>query len=313
MAALNQLMSTGPSPHSGHALDAANKCPTLWQLKYGINVIPRENVDRKGDLNARGKGTLGHLGLAHFYKRAQLEQEGQDPAQYLPWEQAVDLKASIEDGEEARVRPGVTAWQDFAPTVHKTITTYLNFWLRSRGDQLRVLGVEHVIDFSALYGFPHTRSVDLIVVEPDGKVYFWDHKFVGRINRFTLNRYTLDGQFLDYQVFGRAYYGEHWGGARLNLVRWPQYDKKKDEEVVEFHRDLIGPAPHALAQRTEEVQRVRAELEHLKATRPDPWSWPKRMSETVCQGPFGACPGQKLCRFGPPQSEEHAPLAVLPG
>lgn len=297
-----KLLPTGPSPHSGHKPDLFDKCPQLYAYKYILDVIPRENVKRNGQLNARGMGTTGHVGLAHFYSRAMAEQRGEDPEVFLPWRDAILVKAWEEDANE---KSGCTAWTDFAATGIDTVGGYLNYWMNIRRDQMYVVGVEQVVDFSPLYGFPHTRSVDLMVSERDGKIYWYDHKFVGRLTKWTLNRYALDGQFLDYQIMGRHLYGERWGGAKINIVVWPK------NGTVELHRDLIGAAPQAVAARLENVRRVRDQIGFLEGMGVDPWKYPKRLNESVCQGPFGACAGQSLCRFGREASPGHAKLAVL--
>lgn len=283
------LLKTGPSTHSGHRFDAFGRCPQYWAYRYHLNVIPRTNRSKDGTLNARGLGTLGHTGLAHYYQRLQAIQLGNDPEQYLPVEAAIYARAVQGDQEEG---PGCSAWRNAVPQVWETVRTYVEFYADTRRERLNVLGVEAEIDFSNLYGFPFTRSVDLAGVE-DGLVYVYDHKFVGRIQTSTFMRYAIDGQFLDLQHAGRRLYGDRWGGAKLNLIQWPQAGQ------VQFHRDLIPAAPAAVAARPDMVRRTKAEMDFLAVTGVSLWDHPKRLSETVCLTPYGLCEGVDLCRMGP--------------
>ena len=297
------LLHAGPSPHSGHRHDMFIKCPQAWAYKCVLDCWPkRTTVYATPRIDARTKGSMGHIGLAHFYARAWAEQQGEDPDKYLPWQMAVQHYANKVDTEN---RNGLAS--GFVPEAIGTIDAYLNHWVVTRRDVLSVIGVEKVFGFTELVGFPHTRSVDLVVVEADGKIYFWDHKFVWKIQERTIGRYALDGQFLDYCLIGRHLFGDRFGGARLNLISWPF------RERVNFHRDMIGAAPWALSQRPELLQTAYAEQQQYAAEGRDPWRYPKRLTESVCQGPYGLCDAFDLCRFGPAQSPGHARLAVVPG
>jgi len=302
-AHLGELLYTSSSPFSGHTHDMAEKCLQAWAYKKLLNCWPQQApVPGRPEIDARTKGSMGHTALAHIYRRAQAEQEGEDPERFLPWHMAVQHWASKRDKEQRN-----RLCTNFVPTVIQAVNGYIDYWLIRRRESVRVLGVEHVLDFKPLVGFDHTRSADLILVDVDGLVYFWDHKFVGRLNTQTVSRYAMDGQFLDYMMIGRALYGDRFGGVKLNLITWPAKDQ------VEFYRDHVGAAPWAGMQRLEQMQETRARLDGLIAEGRDPWRYPKAMNETVCQGPYGLCDAFDLCRYGPEQSPGHARLAVLPG
>ena len=63
-----KLIHTGPSPHSGHKIDKFIRCPQLYA--YG-ELMPTPPLGQRQDSPALVKGTLGHQGLAHYYRRKQ--------------------------------------------------------------------------------------------------------------------------------------------------------------------------------------------------------------------------------------------------
>lgn len=298
------LLYAGPSPHSGHHLDAFIRCPQYWAYRYGYGLLTSSgSLDPYGRLNARGKGSMGHIGLAHFFRRAQAEQEGTDPEEFLPWPEAVAVYAWEQDAKE---EAGCTAWSDFVPVAIQTVSAFLDHRFCIRQMRLRVLSVEGVIDFHPIFGFPHTRSVDLVVQHDDGRVYYWDHKFTALpITARVRQRYAIDGQFLDYQIHGPRAWGDRWGGAWANLIRWPNKDQ------VDLDLNRVPPAPAAVAARPVAVQRAFQERAFLQAAGTGPWDWPKRLSELICVTPYGLCAGYELCAHGVEASPRHARLTVL--
>ena len=96
-----RILFTGPSPRGWHRLQTVLECPQkfAWEYRWGregydaaervaahMNV-PKEEPDKPG-LN---RGTLLHLGLAHYYARLREQQNGRDPELYLKPEDAITL------------------------------------------------------------------------------------------------------------------------------------------------------------------------------------------------------------------------------
>ena len=308
---LGKLLHVGPSPYSGHGIDEFMRCPTSWAYKYGPLkhlVNPESNVTATargtGSLNAdepappemldaRGKGSMGHTGLGHYYTRKKCVQDKQDPEVWLPPEQAI----------AAYARKHGIYYETFARTAIDLTRTYAGYWGLER---CHIVDVEGVAYLEGLDGHKHTRSRDLVIWE-NGKYFIIDHKCVGRIRPNTLMRYSMSGQFLDLTLMGQQTWGAEFGGALVNLVTWP--DAKNQ---IHFKRAAIPVAPHALSQRMAQLRWAYHERQVLLESGLDPWKWPKRMHELVCQSPYGICDTYDLCRFGPAGAAGHSSLAVLP-
>lgn len=279
---LGALLWTGPSPHSGHSIDAWMRCPQNWVYSWGA-LKPLVEVDepdfgRVRDLGPLGKGTMGHIALGHHYKRAEAFQRGTNPEKWLPPEDAVVAIANKH----------TDAWKGWIEATHKALRAYKAKYageLRYK----RIVGVEEVGYLEGV-GRPHTRSKDL-TYEQAGLIYIEDHKFVGRITKTTLKRYAMSGQFLDLTLIGRQQHGAKFGGVIVNLITWGT--------ETEFMREPVPPAEWTLAERLDTVRAAYAERDAWLTSGADPWRAPKRMDERVCNTPYGLCEGLDLCRHGP--------------
>jgi hypothetical protein len=271
-----KLIGTGPSsPLSGHKIDSFIKCPQLWAYS---NLIEPDPIGPRGESPALIKGSLGHQGLAHYYRRLQAEQEGEDPEKWLSATQAIELRGAQEG----------PSWQEFVTLAQTTVRAYARHY---DGQQIKVRGVESVFALEGP-GWKVTRSADL-VVEAAGVMRIIDHKFVGRLTKTTVDRYALSGQFLDYALIGQEAWGERFGGTYLNLIEWP-----KGKSTPHFLQALAPAAPNAVAARRDALARAHAAKDHLAMAKTEPWAYPKRLHEQVCTGPYGHCKAYELCRFG---------------
>ena len=90
-----KLIHTGPSPHSGHKIDKFIKCPQLYSY---TELLDRKPLGPRHDSPALVKGSLGHQGLAHYYRRKQARQEGDDLDQWWEPMRAIEERAGREGG-----------------------------------------------------------------------------------------------------------------------------------------------------------------------------------------------------------------------
>ena len=98
-----RILFTGPSPRGWHRLQTALECPQkfAWEYRYGkvgfddprrialLSDKLKQAEEQKSNSPALVRGTLIHLGLAHYYARLRETQNGRDPELYLPPEDAL--------------------------------------------------------------------------------------------------------------------------------------------------------------------------------------------------------------------------------
>lgn len=275
-----KLIYTGPSPHSGHRIDKYIRCPQLW----AYSVMEPSPLPARTESPALIKGSLGHVGLAHHYRRLQALQEGEDPSQW--WE---PLRAV----EERAVTEGAS-WLRYVTEVQHAVSEYLLHYGEQR---VEVLGVEATYAMEVAWTgrtWPVTRSADLVVRAPGGAVRIVDHKFVGRLNDRTVSRYRLDGQFLDYALIGAREWGAAFDGAFLNLIEWPS----KAGATPKMKQLQAPSAPAAVESRKAQLVYTHAQRSKIERAGVDLWNYPKRLNEQVCNGPYGLCAGADLCAWG---------------
>lgn len=295
-ATQRKLIYTGPSPYSGHAIDGFLKCPQYWVLKYGIKDLTWQNEAESDTSPALVMGTMGHQGLGLYYRRMQAVQEGQNPEEWAtPIEgvRALACKGGLYLSSLSTVIEGIK--QYLTRYEHNEAFTVLG--VDGDGASMLIGEIDGVdIDGVTPVKFKISRGADIVVQSKrDGKIYVFDHKWVGNIKPQTLLRYAGDGQFLDYQWIGKQIWGEKFGGVILNLAAWPN-----NNGVVKFYRNSIGTAPFGVATR---VANLRYELEHrarllVRRGRLNIIHWPKKQTEHVCQGPYRMCAAFEVCTQG---------------
>jgi len=127
-----------------------------------------------------------------------------------------------------------------------------------------------------------TKRMDLAVQEPDGRRWLWDHKFVFDASKYRERSYRMDGQFAVNRLIGAQWFGDRFGGVRLNLIQSDAPFKHARPDVKETpYRD--GRFAHHLWYKR--MERYKYELTL------DPWDWPMTQEEQVCVGRYGACMG----------------------
>ena len=77
-----QLLDAGASPRGWSRLSTVLQCPQKYAYKYLLS--PEEGGGKQGGNSpALIKGSVIHLGLAHYYRRLQAVQQGEDPNQWF--------------------------------------------------------------------------------------------------------------------------------------------------------------------------------------------------------------------------------------
>jgi hypothetical protein len=273
-----KLIHTGPSPHSGHKIDKFIRCPQLYAYAELMHPTPVPRMESPALI----KGSLGHVGLAHYYRRKQALAQGEDLNQWWEPMRAIEERGTKEGG----------SWPDFISLAQTTVAAYIR---EMDGQNIEVVGVEDNLQTEVTFQrqkWPLTRSADLIVKV--GAVHrIIDHKFVGRLNSRTVMRYALSGQFLDYAILGREKWGDGFDGAWINFIEWPTGG------ATPTLRQVRAPsAPHAVAARANQLSMAYAGRAELERREVDPWDYPKRLHEQICNSPYGVCDAVELCRWG---------------
>jgi hypothetical protein len=275
-----KLLYTGPSPHSGHRIDKFIRCPQRW----AYDQITPSPLPGRTESPALIKGTLGHIGLAHYYRRLQADQQGEDKSQWWAPIRAIEERAAQEG----------PSWLQHVTEAQGAVEAYM--W-HYGAQEVHVLAVEESYALPIEWNGKSwliTRSADLVVEAPDGVVRIVDHKFVGRLNTRTIDRYRLSGQFLDYALIGKAQWGERFGGAYLNFIEW-RGSSSKPHRMEQY---ACPAAPAAVTARQEQLAYVHAMRDKLTHAGLDLWNYPKRLNEQVCNGPYGVCDAAELCAWG---------------
>lgn len=272
---MTQYIDAGSSGEWGwHATEVALRCPRLFAYSY--RMPHSTEADERAPLL---KGSLVHQGLGHHYKRRQIVAEGGHADEWAHPDDAIEYLAA-KLGRHAK---------QYVDGVQRTVAQYAAHYAHERLD---VLYVEEVFT-AEIGGYPFTQRFDLVVREPDGKVWIYDHKSTGRLGPAVAERYTLSGQFLGMASFGRALWGDEFGGVKLNLLQLA--DEKK---MAAFSRQLPDPAPAALKQFPLTVLHARKRIAGLDQSGIEPKDWPMVLSEQVCLTSYGHCEFFDRCRFG---------------
>lgn len=126
------LLDTGRSTFGWSRIADAFRCPQLYAYGDGpgcLNLVAGFESRMALDI-----GTLGHMGLAHFYRRMQARQQGLDPSAYYAPLDAVAEYARRHGGDLPR----------YVETVSTVLQAYLRDFPEEPGRILRV-EEEHVV------------------------------------------------------------------------------------------------------------------------------------------------------------------------
>ncbi len=288
------VLVTGSSSRGWHRLQSFLECPQrfAWEHRYGVRGFDSDEArcGRMTELRAEERaevsrspnlirGSLVHLGLSHHYARLRESQQGRDPELYLPWPDAMKV-VSQKEGPVYRYH-----CDEMIDCVEAYIRHYAD------RDDFEVLHVEELIE-GKIFGHTYTGRLDLVTRSPDGRIWAWDHKTTGRIEKKHKIFYSVSGQLLGYRWLLTQVYGDKVAGLRVNLIQ-----NNKDQGFA-FDRPLMDPAPHLFRNFAERVARAEELIREYDQKYPDYTKWPAAMNEMTCYGRYGACPHIEKCRMG---------------
>ena len=286
-----RLLLTSASPRGWHRIQTMLECPQkfAWSYRYGregfddperIALLAQQEL-KAGDDDREPliKGTLVHLGLAHYYARLREVQNQRDPEIYLEPAAAIRLMCEISG-------PSHTAYcDDMTDCVHGYIRHY------AQRDKFKILHVEELMD-GEIGGYRFTGRLDLVVEDSQGRVWVFDHKTTGRIDKRQSVFYSVSGQLLGYTWLARKAYGERFAGLRINLIQNSSADYK-------YERPRLQPTPHLSLRFVPTIIETEQRIEALDASGRPYDEWPVAMNEMTCYGRYGPCDHMEKCQWGP--------------
>ena len=162
-----KLLDAGASPRGWSRLSTVLQCPQKFAYTY---LLSEEQGGGKSGGNSAAliKGSVIHLGLAHYYRRLQATQQGENPDEWFEPEMAMKMLCMREDD----------LWMEHLETCVETVRDYIEHWAH---ESFEVVAVEEMI-YTHIDGHLLTGRVDLAIRDSAGMVFFVDHKTTGRIS-----------------------------------------------------------------------------------------------------------------------------------
>lgn len=268
-----KILYTGPSTRGWHRLQTFIECEQRFAWSY---LDPNKAQESPSPPLIRG--TLVHIGLAHYYARMRESQQQRDPDVFYPPQEAIHIFADASG----------PAYVTHASDIAACITAYIQ-WYEGRED-FEVLHVEEM--FTAhIGGYPFTGRIDLIVRDARGQVWAFDHKSTGYIEDTHQQFYSVSGQLIGYRAMLQNHFGADFMGLKLNLVQ-------HGNNNFRFMRPPTLQAPALQARFAETVVRAEREIAARIAENLPIDRWPVAMNEMTCFGRYGACPYIERCKWG---------------
>lgn len=269
------IIDSGPSRRGWHYYANFLRCSMLF---YWKEIYPKaHNLGWNDYTPPLARGSLVHIGLAHYYAQMWARQNGKDPNKIVDCWQAMKIAAE---------RIG-----EFGAEKLPVATSMLNaYFRRYPTETFKVVAVEYAVEMmfgEALY----TARLDLVVEEPDGMIYAYDTKTAARLDSKTQRRYTIHGQFFGQRYLGRHTYGDRFADVVVNMI-------SEDGECIRKRPD---PAPFMFRAFPKIVEGANQAIEASKerfGDDPDQWATAANPDEQTCFGPYGQCPAFELCRWG---------------
>lgn len=277
------LINTGPSERGWHRLEAFLRCQELYAWGYGHGGRVEEALKGEGEPVASRfppsaplvRGSIGHAGLAHVYSRQRATQRGEDPDRYYKPLAAMELVAAT-FGELGA---------GMLPIAARAVKAYCEHY---SSETAEVISIEEQEE-TEFFGCRYTARVDRKFRDRSGKIWYEDHKFVGRIESKVARRYVLSGQVLGMIHLGSRRYEDQFGGVRLNLIGC---------NSLGFARIIPEPAPYQLAKFPYTVKYAEEGIQRLEELIREGEPPPASPSEHTCMTSYGECPAFELCRWG---------------
>jgi len=309
------LIDSGPSERGWHRLETFLRCPQLYSYKYNIP----EEAQLDDDKTALVRGSLIHVGVAHYYARrgaTQRKKHGKSQDGVIWYEDHRDSEGNLikdERGHAIYTKHRITDHERFyepldamalaadrwaaegskiahklLPLTQDAVEHYIKHWRGTSSDRFDVVGVEFPMRTKIFGTRLFTCRADLGIRNRQG-VYIVDHKSSSAPTAAkTLMRYALSGQIHGLHGFGRMHWGKEYKGVIINIIgaRAP----------FKMRRERPPAAPAMTARFPQIILDTEAAIEAL--TDRDPWKWPVAANEFVCMTPYGKCPAWDLCAWG---------------
>lgn len=294
------LLDAGPSPRSLHRLALWLRCAQLYAWTYLAPMEYRPKKRRK----ALNRGSLTHLGTAHAYTRAKLEEEGGDPETLYTAEEAIEIKA----GQMAATEPPplIEVEKQTALAVLKAYKRQVALDL----DRYRVVEVEKIVWF-CVSGVWYTQRLDLLLEDrANGLLYITDHKSSANPTSNTFSGFAPSLQMQGYRWWGPQMFGERWGGLFVNVLGFEK-DATTGELKTTVDRRLVEPAPQLVARFPQTIIDVEAEIAAYAAQGRRYDQYPPVSDEVVCVHRYGRCEAFDLCLTGATKRDPNFPLVSL--
>jgi hypothetical protein len=275
------LIEGGPSRYGWSGIESFLRCERMYRLKTAATKAAMEANGGKRPVPTTGplaRGILGHIGLAHFYRRKMPGGEA-----YLEPEAAMRVFA-MENKIELE-------------TWNAALIGYNHHMNNPVGGKIIEVETEHVgvlrkTEDEPTLGDPtpklyHVSSaLDLVFTDPLGGVWIEDHKFVSSASGIP-DRYTLSGQFLIQELLGRAKWGSAFRGVIVGM------NVCQAGGVGTKHLPLeVRPA--ALA----DFKAFYIETRERMAAREASGYYLPAFNEQICRGPYGKCEFFDRCQWG---------------
>lgn len=260
-------------------------------------ALAEAGVPEGEEREALVRGSLVHVGVAHLYARQYAIQEGYNPDAYHEPGPAMEIVAQREHARSVREeRDGSGLWLELLPKVQGALDAYAVEYMTER---LRIVGVEHLVEFDVVgphtgQVYRHTARMDLIA-KMHGKIWVIDHKTYARGGKTKRRGFELAGQTVGAIWWGRAAYGDDFGGFMINGI---QVNASPGDCRFERFQPAIAPAAiakfPAAVERYEEIWRQDRER---YGDNPD--NYPGvYMEQGPCLDRYGPCGYRKVCRWG---------------
>lgn len=270
------LLNSGPSEHGWSRLSVAARCLRLYAFKYILKI----NHD---DATALVRGSLVHIGLAHFYAQMRAVQQKSDPGRYYDPLEAMAL-----------VAPTFSLGPSLLPLCQKIVQQYMK-WHAGDAVRFKVVAVEEQVRATLGGKYPFTQRWDLVLQDKSNLIWVMDHKCSAKPGPTTVVGHMLSGQFLGAQLIGKSMFKEQWGGVKINVLGAIE----APDGQFDYLRDNLPAAPGAVNRFRDDMVALEDRLAYLAAN-VDPWEYPGSWNELTCVHRYGVCSSMELCRWGRP-------------
>lgn len=311
------LLDAGQSQRGTHRSGCMLKCPFLWAAKYHQDPAfadhPLIRVVRAAKSPPLIRGSLLHIGLAHYYRRVMAIQRNEDPNHFHTPHDAIAFLARREDAKRSDLTHSDEDpyWQLFVEEAKAAVSAYAEHFERHERGQ--ILAVEQQFRLYVpsegwtldprISHYLTTLRMDLCLWRPEGVVVHDDHKTRGRRDPRQMRGYARSHQFQLLRLLGTMRWGRLFGGVRTNYVTFTHKPDEREKgaageykfkyerhepELLDFRVQTFGDAIR-WAEYQEQL------LKHL-----DPWRYPRIGNENGgCEHRYGPCEAAYACDYGP--------------